>query len=172
MWRLPAAVRLGLFSAPALATFQERQRLDVVVAVPYFDGLMAGAPRSAPVPAGRAFRVSGRVRHEYPRGGKQGGRLAPTSPALAAPRGLRRRRRGRARNRGRSSSQRRAAGRRCRSSEAIVSRSPRESAAPRAEEQRVARCPSFPSCAVASLPGGICGGHSGFDVSPKVWCVA
>ena len=35
-----------------------------------FDG---GCAPSAPGPAGRAFRVSGRVRHEYPRGGKAGG---------------------------------------------------------------------------------------------------
>jgi SnoaL-like domain len=33
-----------LFSAPALAKVEERQRLDELVAVPYFDGLMAGEP--------------------------------------------------------------------------------------------------------------------------------
>jgi hypothetical protein len=32
------------FSAPALAKVEERQRLDELVAVPYFDGLMAGEP--------------------------------------------------------------------------------------------------------------------------------
>ena len=33
-----------LFSAPALAKVEERQQLDELVAVPYFDGLMAGEP--------------------------------------------------------------------------------------------------------------------------------
>ena len=33
-----------LFPAPALATFQERQRLDELVAVPYFDRLMRVRP--------------------------------------------------------------------------------------------------------------------------------
>lgn len=33
-----------LFSAPALARLEDKWRLDELVAVPYFDGLMAGEP--------------------------------------------------------------------------------------------------------------------------------
>ena len=33
-----------LFSAPALAQLEDKRRLDELVAVPYFDGLMAGEP--------------------------------------------------------------------------------------------------------------------------------
>jgi hypothetical protein len=42
-----------LFSARALATVQERQLLDELVAAPYFDDLMAGEPaHRPPVPCG------------------------------------------------------------------------------------------------------------------------
>ena len=33
-----------LFSAPVLARIEDKWRLDELVAVPYFDGLMAGEP--------------------------------------------------------------------------------------------------------------------------------